>query len=250
MPGTVSRENLKTERMRAHGTNVIELSDVERSFEEGRTVRSVLRGVNLSIREGDFCVLLGRSGSGKSTLLNLISGIDRPTEGDVRFRGQSLAAMNERERTLFRRKHIGFVFQSFNLIPTLTVRENVSLPLELNGLLDAAGKRRVGELLEEVGLEDRRDSYPDRLSGGEQQRVAVARALIHDPELLLADEPTGNLDFETARDVLDLIERLVHARRRTMIVATHDRDLRALADRVLTLQRGVIVESAAESVRE
>lgn len=228
---------------------VVELIEVRRSFEEGRTVRDVLRGLDLTIREGEFCVLLGRSGSGKSTLLNLISGIDTPTGGEVRFRGRSLGTMSESERTLFRRKNVGFVFQAFNLIPTLTVEENVRLPLELNGRLDSKGKKHVASLLEEVGLADRAASYPDRLSGGEQQRVAVARALVHDPDLLLADEPTGNLDFETAGDVLELIERLVHARRRTMIVATHDRDLRSLADRVLTLKRGVLEDSVSESLR-
>lgn len=230
-------------------TPVIELDAVDRSFDEAGTTRSVLRGVNLTIGEGEFCVLLGRSGSGKSTLLNLISGIDRPTAGDIRFRGSSLASMSERDRTLFRRRHIGFVFQAFNLIPTLTVEENVRLPLQLNDMLDVDSTDRVAALLEDVGLADRRDSFPDRLSGGEQQRVAVARALIHEPEILLADEPTGNLDYETARDVLDLIERLVHAQRRTMIVATHDRDLKALADRVLMLQRGVIEEDVVESSR-
>jgi putative ABC transport system ATP-binding protein len=228
---------------------VVELIDVRRSFEEGTSIRDVLRGLDLTIREGEFCVLLGRSGSGKSTLLNLISGIDTPSSGEVRFRGAALGRMSESERTLFRRQHVGFVFQAYNLIPTLTVEENVCLPLELNGRLDSEGKAHVASLLEDVGLADRAGSYPDRLSGGEQQRVAVARALVHEPELLLADEPTGNLDYETARDVLDLIERLVHKRRRTMIVATHDRDLRALADRVITLQRGVIEESSTESVR-
>lgn len=227
----------------------IQITDVSRSFVEGRTEREVLKDLSLTVREGEFCVLLGRSGSGKSTLLNLISGIDRPTRGQLKVLGKDLPAMNERERTLFRRKHIGFVFQSFNLIPTLTVEENVRLPLELNGSRESDAKRRAVELLEEVGLADRRSTFPDRLSGGEQQRIAVARALVHDPEILLADEPTGNLDFETAQDVLELIERLIHRRKRTMIVATHDRDLRALADRVLTLQRGVIEPESVEAER-
>ncbi len=219
---------------------LIELTNVHRSFQEGTRRREVLRGLDLTIGEGECVVLLGRSGSGKSTLLNLISGIDRPNEGEVRFKAMPLHEMNEHERTLFRRLHIGFVFQAFNLIPTLTVEENVRMPLELNRLPDGAD--RVAMLLEEVRLRDRAASYPDRLSGGEQQRVAVARALVHEPALLLADEPTGNLDADTAEDVLDLIDRLVRQRRRTMLIATHDRDVIRLADRVITLDHGRLVE--------
>lgn len=221
---------------------LVELVDIHRSYQEGTRIREVLSGVNLSIENGAFVVLLGRSGSGKSTLLNLVSAIDLPDAGEVRFRGQSLAGMDERERTLFRRRRVGFVFQAFNLIPTLTVEENVRMPLELNGISDDSG--RVAQLLGDVGLADRAGSYPDRLSGGEQQRVAVARALVHEPDLLLADEPTGNLDAETAEEVLDLIDRLVHRRRRTMLIATHDRDLIRLADRVVTLHHGRLTETA------
>ena len=154
-------------------------------------------------------MVLGRSGSGKSTLLNLLSGIDLPTAGEVWVAGRNLGALTERQRTLFRRRSIGFVFQFFNLIPTLTVEENLLLPLELAGRVDAAAHRRAAELLERVGLADRLRSFPDRLSGGEQQRVAVARALAHDPDLVLADEPTGNLDLDTGLEVLALLDELV-----------------------------------------
>lgn len=222
---------------------LISLSNIHRSFREGSRVREVLRGLDFHVEKGQFVVLLGRSGSGKSTLLNVISGIDTIDNGDVRFRGESIREMNERTRTEFRRRHVGFVFQSFNLLPTLTVEENIRLPLELNQIRDDDG--RVEMLLEEVGLADRARSFPDRLSGGEQQRIAIARALVHDPELLLADEPTGNLDAETAEDVLALIDRLVHKQRRTMIIATHDQDLRRLADRVVTLKHGVLHDTAA-----
>ncbi|MFW5972819.1 MAG: ABC transporter ATP-binding protein [Bacteroidota bacterium] len=221
---------------------LLELKDIRRGFREGNSHRTVLDGLDFSVEEGAFIVLLGRSGSGKSTLLNIVSGIDLPEAGDVRFQGASLRSMSEEDRTIFRRRHIGFVFQSFNLIPTLTVEENIRMPLELNRL--HTYHDRVGGLLEEVGLADRAGSYPDRLSGGEQQRVAVARALVHEPDLLLADEPTGNLDADTADDVLGLIDRLVRQQNRTMIVATHDQTLRRLADRVVTLDHGKLIETA------
>lgn len=215
-------------------------------FREGEHERAVLSDLDLDVREGAFIVLLGRSGSGKSTLLNLLSGMDAPTSGSVEIGGQNLTALGEAERTRFRRKHLGFVFQAFNLIPTLTVQENLLLPLELNGRIGEAEHARVARMLAEVGLEGRGGSFPDRLSGGEQQRVAVARALIHDPLLVLADEPTGNLDFRTAERVLDLVDRLVHQRGKTTLMVTHDRALIRLADRVLTLREGRLHELSAE----
>lgn len=224
---------------------LLELVRVCRSFQEGSRLRYVLQGLDLEIHEGSLVVLLGRSGSGKSTLLNLISGIDLPDEGDVRFKGRSLNGLSEHERTLFRRRNIGFVFQAFNLIPTLTVEENVRMPLELNGISDRS--RRVQSLLGQVGLQGRASSYPDKLSGGEQQRVAVARAVAHEPEILLADEPTGNLDADTASDVLELIRQMVTRERRTTIIATHDRDLLRLADRVITLQNGRLEEADVDT---
>ena len=168
-------------------------------------------------------MLLGRSGSGKSTLLNLVSGIDLPNSGAVVVAGVDLTALDEHRRTLFRRRHIGFIFQFFNLIPLLTVEENLLLPLELTDQLDAAGRARARKLLDRVGLGDRAASYPEQLSGGEQQRLAVARALVHDPPLVLADEPTGNLDEETAGAVLDLLDGLARETRKTVIMVTHSR---------------------------
>ncbi len=220
---------------------LLEFKSVHRSFVEGSRRRAVLRGVDLTVDEGRLVILLGRSGSGKSTLLNLISGIDRADDGEILFRKRSLNDLTERERTLFRRRHIGFVFQAFNLIPTLTVAENIGMPLDLNGIEGKSS--RVDHLLEKVGLKDRARSFPDRLSGGEQQRVAVARALAHEPELLLADEPTGNLDAQTASGVLELIQRLARDEGRTTIIATHDSELLQLADRVITLQNGRLVET-------
>ncbi len=180
----------------------------------------------------------GRSGSGKSTLLNLISGIDTPDSGQVEVAGLSLTAMNERERTLFRRKHIGFIYQSFNLLPTLTVADNLRLVLELNAVSREESEQRMLDLLDAVGLADRMGSYPDILSGGERQRVAIARALCHQPSLILADEPTGNLDDRTAQDVLDLLDKLVRQAGRTMIVATHSTSVADYCDQVLELHDG------------
>jgi putative ABC transport system ATP-binding protein len=187
-------------------------------------------------------VLLGRSGSGKSTLLNLIAGIDHPTSGNVLVDGTDLTVLDEQARTRFRRRHIGFVFQFFNLIPVLTVEENVVLPLDLNDRADAAGVARARALLDRIGLGSRGDSFPDRLSGGEQQRVAVARALIHDPGLILADEPTGNLDAETAAGVLELLDTLAREAGKTVVMVTHSREVVGVADRIFTIQRGQLVE--------
>jgi putative ABC transport system ATP-binding protein len=221
---------------------LVELLDVSKAYAEGEAVREVLTGARLSLRRGEFVVLLGRSGSGKSTLLNLISGIDLPTRGSVRVEGRDLSELSERERTLLRRERIGFVFQAFNLLPTLTVEENVRLPLELTGRTGAAADGRVRELLGQVGLGGREHSFPDRLSGGEQQRVAVARALAHAPPLLLADEPTGNLDEQTGRQVLDLLEGLIRRDNACALVVTHDPDLARRADRTLVMEAGQLHE--------
>jgi len=221
---------------------LVELLDVSKAYAEGEAVREVLTGARLSLHRGEFVVLLGRSGSGKSTLLNLISGIDLPTRGSVLVEGRDSSKLSERERTLLRRERIGFVFQAFNLLPTLTVEENVRLPLELTGRTGAAADGRVRELLSQVGLGGRERSFPDRLSGGEQQRVAVARALAHAPPLLLADEPTGNLDEQTGRQVLDLLEGLIRRDNACALVVTHDPDLAMRADRTLVMEGGQLHE--------
>jgi len=230
------------------GPALVQLQDLTKTYQEGEQERTVLRQLNASIADGEFVVLMGRSGAGKSTLLNLISGIDRPTAGTVIVGDTNLTTLSEHKRTLFRRRHIGFVFQTFNLIPTLTVEENITLPLELSGEVDAASRERALSVLDEVGLRDRADSFPDRLSGGEQQRVAIARALAHDPLLILTDEPTGNLDYDTGRQVLDLLERLVREHGKTMLVATHDRSMVRAADRVLTLRSGVLEAHTPEEL--
>jgi putative ABC transport system ATP-binding protein len=221
---------------------LVELQDVTKAYAEGEAVREVLTGAQLTLYRGEFVVLLGRSGSGKSTLLNLISGIDLPTRGSVRVEGRELSRLSERERTLLRRERMGFIFQAFNLLPTLTVEENVRLPLELTGHAGPAAHERVRGLLGQVGLGGREHSFPDRLSGGEQQRVAVARALSHSPPLLLADEPTGNLDEQTGRQVLDLLEGLIRRDNACALVVSHDPDLASRAHRAFVLEGGRLIE--------
>jgi putative ABC transport system ATP-binding protein len=203
----------------------------------------VLRSVDATFFQGESVALRGRSGSGKSTLLNVISGIDRPDEGEVIVAGRNLTALSERERTLFRRRHIGFVYQAFNLIPTLTVADNVRLVLELNAVPDPEAARRIDEVLASVGLADRSGSFPDVLSGGEQQRVAIARAIAHRPSLMLADEPTGNLDDRAADATLELLLRLNRELGGTLLLATHSAAVAASCDRRLEIRDGSLHES-------
>jgi putative ABC transport system ATP-binding protein len=219
------------------------LENLSKSYQEGDRLRTVLHGADLCFERGEIVAILGKSGSGKTTLLNLISGIDRADGGVIRLAGSTLTEMSDRQWTLFRRRNIGFIFQFFNLISTLTVWENLLLPLELNGMLDAAGAARAETLLATVGLLDRRKTYPDRLSGGEQQRVAIARALVHDPMLILADEPTGNLDEDTGRQVMDLLSQLVRGAGKNLMLVTHSADAAAYADRVFTLHEAHLIEN-------
>jgi putative ABC transport system ATP-binding protein len=221
---------------------LIEIHDLTRSYLEGGREHAVLCGAAATIGSGELVVLVGRSGSGKSTLLNLLAGIDLPNSGEVVIDGVPLSRLGERARTLFRRDHIGFVFQFFNLIPTLTVEENLMLPLELKGKVRPAERQAALALLAEVGLADRSASFPDRLSGGEQQRLAVARALVHDPLLVLADEPTGNLDLETGLQVLELLDRLTRRAGKTMVMVTHSLEVVGLADRVFRIESCRLIE--------
>lgn len=212
--------------------------DLSKSYYEGSVRRTVLQNAHAEFKAGEITAILGKSGSGKSTLLNLISGIDAPDSGEIWVNGQDLTSLTERDRTLFRRAKIGFVFQFFNLIPTLTVGENVSLPLELNNQSREAAHKKAREMLNTVGLLDRWDTFPDKLSGGEQQRVALARALVHDPLLILADEPTGNLDEETGTQMIGLLVRLTRERNGTLILVTHSQESASYADRTLKLSHG------------
>jgi putative ABC transport system ATP-binding protein len=217
---------------------LVRLDRVTKDYSEGGELRHVLKSATLEVGEGEFVAIRGRSGSGKTTVLNLVAGIDRPSSGEIFFAGKPLSRLGAGPLTLLRRDEMGFVFQFFNLIPTLRVLENVLLPAELAG---QDGASRGAELLERVGLADRARSFPDRLSGGEQQRVAIARALVRDPRLVLADEPTGNLDDASGAAVMELLDALTRRSGRTLLLVTHSREVAALADRVLTIEDGRLV---------
>jgi putative ABC transport system ATP-binding protein len=223
-------------------TAFLRFHNLTKSYYEGDVQRVVLQNAHAEFQPGEITAILGKRGSGKSTLLNLISGIDEPDSGQIWMDGQEVSALSERERTFFRRARIGFVFQFYNLIPTLTVRENVSLPLELNRVPRPLARQKVQDLLEAVGLLDRSGTFPEKLSGGEQQRVTLARALVHDPLLILADEPTGNLDEENGAQVMSLLARLTREQKRTLLIVTHSREAASQADRILRLSRGQLLE--------
>jgi putative ABC transport system ATP-binding protein len=228
--------------LKSSGSNpIVQIRNLSKTFQEGDLTRTVLAELTADFEEGEFAVLLGKSGSGKSTLLNLISGIEKPTAGDVDVNGVPITRLRERERTLFRRDNIGFIFQFFNLIPTLTVLENVTLPQELAGRSGRSVNEGAMNLLSEVGLADRHNAFPDKLSGGEQQRVAIARALAHNPLLALADEPTGNLDEETGHKVMELLLSLTRSAGKTLIMATHNPEVVPFADRVFSIHDGRLV---------
>ena len=199
----------------------------------------ILKGIDFQVERGQFLAIMGASGSGKSTLLGLLAGLDAPTSGQILLDGADITGLEEDELAVLRGRTVGFVFQSYQLIPTLTAEENVLLPLDLAGERDAGDRAR--ELLDRVGLLDRRDHYPVQLSGGEQQRVALARAFVMRPPILMADEPTGNLDSKNGRLVLDLLLQLNQREKTTLLLVTHDRELAAFADRIITLRDGAIV---------
>lgn len=221
-------------------TIVVQVAGVRHGVDDHGTRREILHGIDLTVATGEVVVLLGRSGSGKSTLLNLIAGVDLPEQGRITVCGLDLSTASDRDRTLLRRRRMGIVFQQFNLVPTLSVAANVGLRADLDGAHDPAA---VTAMLARVGLSDRGGSWPDRLSGGEQQRVAVAMALIHRPAVILADEPTGALDATTAEQVADLLIDLARASGSAVLIATHDQTLRNRADRVLRMHDGRLVET-------
>jgi putative ABC transport system ATP-binding protein len=225
---------------------ILKVTGLSRTFQEGQNQRKVLTNVNFELGKGEQIALLGRSGSGKSTLLNLLAGIDLPDSGEIVINSNSLTELTENQRTLFRRQHIGFIYQLFNLIPTLTVVENISLPLELNRIPKTDIADRSRSMLDFVGLSGRGNSYPDQLSGGEQQRVAIARGLIHNPSLVLADEPTGNLDAESGQQVLKLLDDLANQNQQTLIIVTHSMEIARSAQRVLELKDGVVTDIKAD----
>lgn len=228
------------------GERAVEVRGLCKSYHDGENEHPVLVDVDLEIAQGECVALLGRSGSGKSTLLNLLAGIDKPDRGALRIGGEDYARLGEPALTRFRRRHIGFIYQFFNLIPTLTVEENLALPMELNCTPRAAMLERIDRLLGAVGLAGRTRAFPDQLSGGEQQRVAIARALAHEPTLVLADEPTGNLDAHTGEEVLALLTDLFRKQGRTLVLVTHSLAVSQVADRVLTIDNGRLSEEAPQ----
>ena len=224
--------------------NVVELQDVVKTYRRDDFLIKVLSGVNLEVAAGDFVALMGPSGSGKSTLLNLLAGIDRPTSGAVRVAGQDIGRLSESDLAVWRRRNIGFIFQFYNLIPVLTAFENVELPLTLTRLSRQQRRVKTETALSVVGLADRVRHYPRQLSGGQEQRVAIARAIVTDPTLLLADEPTGDLDAESAGDVLDLLVELNEQFGKTIVMVTHDPRAAERAKTLVLLEKGQLAAAA------
>jgi putative ABC transport system ATP-binding protein len=224
-------------------TSLIQVRNVAKTYRRGSEEIHVLQGLNLDIEAGDYVAFMGPSGSGKTTLLNLLGGLDVPTEGSITVAGDELEAMSRAKLTEWRARHVGFIFQMYNLIPVLTAFRNVELPLLLTNLSKADRKVRVETALRVVGLSDRMQHYPRQLSGGQQQRVAIARAIVADPTFLLCDEPTGDLDRKSASEILDLMDVLVHEHKKTILMVTHDPKAAERADLILHLDKGVLVEA-------
>ena len=220
--------------------NILEARDLKKYYGKGDTLVKALDGVNLTVADGEFVAIVGTSGSGKSTLLHMLGGLDRPTSGAVTVDGKDIFSLKDEALTIFRRRKIGFVFQSFNLVPVLTVRENIVLPIQLDG--GRVDENYVGQVVTALGLEKKLDSLPGQLSGGQQQRVAIARALAAKPAILLADEPTGNLDSRTSQDVLSLMKVTGRKFAQTMVMITHNEEIAQLTDRIVRIEDGRIVE--------
>jgi putative ABC transport system ATP-binding protein len=225
---------------------IVEASGLRRTYQQGKVAVEVLRGVDVNVDEGEFVAVVGPSGSGKSTLMQLLGGLDRPSAGSVRLAGEALETLSDARLSAFRRRKLGFVFQFFHLLPTLSAEENVCLPLLLDGAPISRVAPAAEKLLERVGLGHRKHHRPDQLSGGEMQRVAIARALVADPVLILADEPTGNLDSATAKAVLQLFRETAKERGQTVVMVTHDAHAASLADRVIRLRDGRIETGETE----
>lgn len=222
----------------------LELNQIKKSFGSGENRVQVLKGIDLAVEKGEFCVLLGPSGSGKSTLLNILGGIDRADSGDILIDGERMADMNEKALTLYRRRHLGYIFQMYNLIPNLTVRENIEVGAYLSSRpLD------VDELLHLLGLWDHRGKLPNQLSGGQQQRTSIGRAIVKNPDILLCDEPTGALDYKTSKEILKLIETVNQKYGNTVIMVTHNDAIRLMADRVVRLRDGAIRSNETNAVK-
>lgn len=222
--------------------SVVEIANLYKTYKLGTLEVEVLKDINVSIQSGEFVSIMGPSGSGKSTLLYLIGGLDKPTSGSVRIKGKELAVMNDRDESVMRRREIGFVFQFYNLIPNLNVEENVTLPILLDGKKMKAYKNKLDELLEIVGLSDRRYHTPRELSGGQQQRVAIARALINEPDVILADEPIGNLDSKSGTEIMMLLRKINQEKGKTIVQVTHSREAAEYGNRIINVRDGRVDE--------
>ena len=218
------------------------INNIKKSFGSGDSRIEVLKGINLSMEQGEFCVLLGPSGSGKSTLLNMLAGLEKPTKGEVIIAGKHIEKLNEEQLVTFRRDHVGFIFQSFHLMGTLNAVENVALPLSFRGVPRDVRVRKANEMLDLVKLGKHNKHLPNQMSGGQQQRVGVARALVVDPDIIFADEPTGNLDSHTSEEVMELMQRVVREQKKTLVMVTHDDHLATYADRVFHIRDGRIIK--------
>lgn len=221
---------------------VIRVRNLHKVYSIGKNKVHALNGVSLDIYQGEFCAIVGTSGSGKSTMLNMLAGLEKPTKGEVVINGEHIETMNENQLVKFRREHVGFIFQSFNLLQTMTAQENVALPLVFRGVDKKERMEKAGKLLELVGLPEHKKHKPNEMSGGQQQRVGVARALIVDPEIIFADEPTGNLDSNTSRDIMNMMQKVVREQGKTLVMVTHDDHLAGFADRIFHIIDGKIVK--------
>ena len=220
--------------------SILQTTDLKKYYGTELNITKALDGVTLSIEEGEFVAIVGTSGSGKSTLLNMMGGLDTPTSGSIKVKGEELSKFNDEKLTIFRRRQIGFIFQNYNLVPVLNVYENIVLPVELDG--DKVDKKFMGEVVRMLALEDKLNNLPNNLSGGQQQRVAIARALISKPAIVLADEPTGNLDSRTSSDVLGLLKVTSQKVHQTLVMITHNNEIAQLADRIIRIEDGKIVQ--------
>ena len=221
--------------------NVITVKDLYKIYRVGETKVRALNGVDFSIHRGEFCAIVGASGSGKSTLLNMLAGLEKPTKGEIVIAGEHMEKKSENELVRFRQAHIGFIFQSFNLMSTMNAVENVALPLTFQGMDRKRRQKKAELMLDMVGLKKYKKHRPTQMSGGQQQRVGVARALVVEPEIIFADEPTGNLDSATSREVMELMQKVVREKQQTLIMVTHDKELAAFADRIFHIKDGKII---------
>ena len=221
---------------------VIHVTDLHKIYKVGTTQVRALNGVDFDVQEGEFCAIVGTSGSGKSTLLNMLAGLEKPTSGEIVIAGQHIEKMNEKQLVKFRRENVGFIFQSFNLLGTLNALENVALPLSFRGILKPIRLKRAMKMLRMVGLKEHAMHKPNQMSGAQQQRVGMARALVVNPKIMFADEPTGNLDSRTSKEMMNLMRHIVNEHKKTLVMVTHDNSLAAIADKVIRIVDGEIID--------